>query len=230
MSPLSAPQLEPARPTVLRWAIGSCDGPRSTTWRLWGNKKGDIYVSTRSLGDRIKASFHRDGKCQVGFDSKYAETASRRFGVAARHWERWRLPADPVVRVLQICVPHSELRSFADRNSTADVIWLATPPVGSIAVVSILVSPPSITKLELPDGAETSQGAIIVGNLRTSIRTAWMVYAHHPMDPVLAKVVDDERMKLTSDPRAANSLPGSRAMLWEHKEGHDRHVLELACL
>lgn len=93
------------------------------TWVLWENKKGDIYVAQRSLGGITKASFHRDGKCHVGFHSDYADTASRRFGVAKRLWEKWRLPDDPVVRVLQVLVFHSELRLFADRNPTADVTW-----------------------------------------------------------------------------------------------------------
>ena len=71
---------------VIRWAIGAPDGPRSSAWRLWGNKKGDIYVAVRSLGGIIKASFHRDGRCQVGFTDSYAMTASRRFGVRFRQW------------------------------------------------------------------------------------------------------------------------------------------------
>jgi len=83
----------PAR-HVIRWAIGSADGPRSSLWRMWGNKKGDIYVAVRSLGAITKASFHRDGSCQVGFTEPYAATASRRFGVTSRHWDRWQLPAD----------------------------------------------------------------------------------------------------------------------------------------
>jgi hypothetical protein len=205
----------------LRWAIGSCDGPRSSTWVLWENKKGDIYVALRSLGGTIKASFHRDGQCQVGFHSDYAETASRRFGVAKRLWQKWRLPDDPVVRVLQILVPHSELRFFVDRNPTADVTWLPAPPAGSIGVVSIFISR---TGFEMSSGVPD---AIIVGNVRTSIRTAWVVYVHHPIDPSWAKLVDNWRTRLKT--RAANSTPGTRVALYEHKEGHDRKVLELAC-
>jgi hypothetical protein len=34
----------------LRWAVGAPDAPRSATWRLWGNKKGDIYLAVRSKG------------------------------------------------------------------------------------------------------------------------------------------------------------------------------------
>jgi hypothetical protein len=77
----------------IRWAVGSPDGRRSSTWRLWGDKKGDVYLSMRSQGGRLKASFHRDRHCSVGFTKEYESIAKERFGADSRHWERWRLPA-----------------------------------------------------------------------------------------------------------------------------------------
>ena len=218
------PQREPAARNVFRWAIGSPDGPRSSAWRLWGNKKGDIYVAVRCLGGIVKASFHRDGKCQVGFTDNYAGTASRRFAVKSRHWETWRLPVKPVVRILQILVPHSELRPFSHRNDR-DITWLPTPPEGSVSVVSIFVSAQGI-KLAAPNGAPPET---VVGNVRTSSRTAWLVYAHNPIDAATAKFLDDERMKLRGNPEAATWPPCTRAAMWDSREDHDRHVLELAC-
>jgi hypothetical protein len=209
---------------VLRWAVGSSDGLRSSTWRLWGNKKGDIYVAVRSLGGITKASFHRDGRCQVGFTEDYGATACQRFGVTSRHWQRWQLPADPIVRVLQIVVPHSELRAFADRNPP-ELTWLLTPPEGSVAIVSIAVSAPGV-ELPLPSGAHAP---IVVGAVRTSTRTAWLVYVHHPPDTTLAQLISDERAKLQRIPGAASWPSSTRTTLWESKGDHDRHVLELAC-
>ena len=104
------------KPATIHWAIGSPDGPRSSAWFLSGNKKGDIYVSVRSLGGTIKASFHKDGRCHFGFTREYAPISSRRFAVPSRHQETWQLPTGQGVRILQVCVPHSELRSFVGRN------------------------------------------------------------------------------------------------------------------
>src|SRR5262245_57444236 len=194
----------------IRWAIGSSDSPRSRTWVLWENKKGEIYLATRSLGGTIKASFHRDGNCHVGFTSEYKATASRRFGVSKRHWEKWRLPDDQVVRVLQILVPHSELRVFADRNPTDDVTWLPMPSAGSIGIVSIFVSKPGIDRL-VADVPDAFPHPIFVGSVRTSIRTAWVIYVHHPMDAIQLKMIDDERVKVVT--RAAKFPPGARVNL-----------------
>src|SRR5262245_31477213 len=154
----------------IRWAIGSSDGPRSTTWVLWENKKGDIYVATRSLGGTIKASFHRDGKCHFGFTSEYEATASRRFGVSKRLFEKWQLPDDPVVRVLQILVPHSELRAFADRHPTDDVTWLPMPSEGSMGVVSIFISSLMIDRFLIRRFVAAVPDPIFIGSIQTAIR------------------------------------------------------------
>ena len=216
-------EIEP-RGNAIRWAVGSPSGLRSSTWRLWGDKKGDIYVAVRILVGMTKVSFHRDGRCQVGFTDNYAATAARLFGVPSRHWEKWRLPADPVVRVLQVLVPHSELRSFADRNPR-DITWLPTPPEGSVAVVSIIVSAQG-SELQLRSGAHP---VIAIGNLQASTRTTWVVYAHNPIDAAMATLIAGERAKLERIRGAASWPLGTRVTLWESREDHDRHVLELAC-
>lgn len=215
---------QPAARSVLRWAIGSSHGPRSSSWRLWGNKKGDIYVAVRSLSSTTKASFHRDGRCQVGFTDKYAATASRRFAVGSRHWEKWRLPADQVVRVLQVLVPYSELRRFTGRNDR-DVTWLLAPPKGSVVVVSVFISAQGI-ELRVPSN---THAATVVGNVSTSTRTAWLVYARNPIDAAMAHLISDERAKLSRIPGATSWPLNTRAALWESRGDHDRHVLELAC-
>jgi hypothetical protein len=204
---------------VFRWAIGSSDGPRSSAWRLWGNPKGDIYVAIRSLGATFKASFHKDGRCQVGFTEAYADT--RGLAVPSRHWETWQLPADPVVCVLQVMVPHADLRPFIDRKPQ-ELTWLPTPPEGSLAVAAIFVTT-QISALSLPSDAH---GTIVVGKVPTSIRTAWLVSAHIPIDPAMAKVITDQRTRLT---QALSLPPGTRRVLWNSREDHDRQVLELAC-
>ena len=217
------PHPDPPARSEFRWAIGSSDGPRSSAWRLWGNPKDDIYVAIRSHGGKIKASFHRDGQCQVGFTRDYA--ASRGLAVPSRHWEKWQLPADPVVRVLQVMVPHSELRSFIDRKPQ-DLTWLPTPPEGSLAVASIFVTTQA-TALPLPLPG-CAHGAILVGKVPTSIRTAWLVYDHTPIDAALAELINGARAKFHNLPGILESGNWPREALWDSRADHDRHVLELA--
>jgi hypothetical protein len=130
-------ELENAMRGGLRWAVGTPDGPRSSIWRLWGNKKGDVYFSVRSLGGILKASFHRDRRCQVGFTSNYTETAIQRFGARSHHWERWVLPEAPTVRAVQIVVPANELVPFGGKRRFTNEVAAAACGWGSICGLSI---------------------------------------------------------------------------------------------
>jgi hypothetical protein len=210
--------------SILRWAVGSSDVPRSSAWRLWGDHKGDIYAAVRSLGGVTKVSFHRDGKCQVGFTSEYASTAAARFGKQARHWETWKLPQEPVARVLQILVPQSELRHFVGRDD-ARVVWLPPPPpADSVAAVSVLVAPP-LAELVPP---ETSCAAL-VGTVRTNLRNAWVFYAICSIDAALCRAIAAQQTTLTRLPKPATILPGTRAVVWGFRPDDGcLQVLELA--
>lgn len=201
-----------------RLAIGSQHGPRSGVWRMWSNSKGDVYVAVRCLGGIYKVSFHKDGNCQYGFTDQYAETALSRFGRQNRHLEKWRLPPDPIVRVLRILIPESELRE-ASMNDNKGVTWLPIPLQGTI---SLYLTTPST---QLP---ETIQGAWMVGNMNTRSRNAWITYASTPLDDTLTQLIALEKQKLYAISMNDVVPPGTRATLWESKDEHDRHVLELA--
>ncbi len=209
--------------SILRWAVGTPDGLRSSVWRIWGNVKGDVYVAVRSLGGITKVSFHRDGKCQVGFTSEYAPTAASRFQTQTRHWETWRLPTQPVARVLRILIPGAELRRFAGHD-TGTVVWLPSPAPGLVSTISVMLAPPDLT-LELPDELPSAR---IIGTVHTRLRTAWAFSADSAPDPAWARAIDTERAKLAALPRPAIVSPGLRATVWHSRADHDRNVLELA--
>lgn len=206
-----------------RLAIGSQHGPRSGVWRMWGNPKGDVYVAVRCLGGIYKVSFHKDGNCQYGFTDQYADTALSRFGRQNRHLEKWRLPPDPIVRVLQILIPESELR-VATMNDNKGVTWLPIPRQGTIGTISLYLTTP-LTQLELP---ETVQDAWMIGNMNTRSRNAWITYAFTPLDKTLTQLIALEKQKLYAISMNDVVPPGTRATLWDSKDDHDRHVLELA--
>jgi hypothetical protein len=216
----SRPLSYPVKREVLRWAFGSPNGPCSSIWRLWGSPKGDIHVALRCLGSKIKASFHRDGKCHIGFTHEYAATAAARFGKKARHWETWKLSSDHVTWIFKIEVPWSELRS-AQLHEDGKVVWLAPPPPGLVGIISILLAPSPI-ELGAPAGAPTDS---LVGTVRTNVRSAWVFYGHSTIGAGLALTIATERAKLGSSPGI-----GTRAALCNVRigQGSDVQVLELA--
>ena len=207
-----------------RLAIGAPANRQSGVWRIWSNPKGDVYVANRCLGGIYKASFHKDRKCQFGFTSEYADNANERFGRNDRHLEKWMLPETAIVRAIQILIPESELRISAKEENNK-ITWLETPPPGSVGTISLFITEKDF-QLELPSNVP---GATIVGNLDTDIRWAWISYAFTTPDDNLAELIEFEKRRLYS--RIANIAipPGTRASLWDSKNNHDSHVLELAC-
>ncbi|SRR6266516_3172240 len=209
----------------LRWAVGAADGKRSSTWRLWGNKKGDAYVSARSLGGVIKASFHRDGRCHIGFTSEYVETAKKRFShFRGRLWDKWWLPEGSIVRAFQIVVPESELRSF-QADDESQMKWLPTPPADFLSVVSVFIAK--------PPGEEhwpgQAFGAQPVGILLTRMRIVWVVHGQNPIDDLTAKWLSDQKARAATSPHAASSQRGAgiRGMLIGSRD-QERFAVEIA--
>lgn len=207
-----------------RLAIGGAECRRSGTWRVWSNLKGDIYVANRCLGGVYKASFHRDRRCQFGFTSEYAEIASQRFGQRERHLERWSLPESALVRGLQILIPENELRTSAALDNKG-ITWLKAPPLGCVGTMSLFITDRCL-QLDIPTGVP---GAMIVGKLDTSIRTAWITYAFTNPDDELTKLIEFEKSRLNMMLSKIAVPPGTRASLWDSRTDHNRHVLELSC-
>jgi hypothetical protein len=209
---------------LYRLAIGASATRRSGVWRIWSNHKGDIYVANRCLGGIYKASFHKDRKCQFGFTSEYADKANERFGHRDRHLEKWLLPETTIVRAIQILIPESELR-ISPTDESKRITWLDMPPPGSVGTISLFITGKSI-QLETSSAVP---GATIIGKLDTHIRLAWIAYAFTYPDDQLAKLIQFEKRRLNLALANIAIPPGTRASLWDSKNDHDRHVLELAC-
>jgi len=219
-------EFEEAKRGGLRWAVGSFDGLRSSTWRLWGNKKGDIYISVRSLGGIIKTSLHRDGNCHTGFTSHYAGSGNSLAPTEkSRHWDEWRLSNDSVVRAMQIVVPSSELRRFKS-NESEQMKWLPSPINGSASVVSIFIAQPEALKT----WPEAEHGTKPLGIIWTNKRIMWAVYAENSIDDNTRSEIEKYRAKISGLPGAAkvHRNPGVRAILCGFKDNQDRFFIELA--
>jgi hypothetical protein len=217
--------IQEAKRGGLRWAVGSSDARRSSTWRLWGNKKGDIYVSARSLGGVLKASFHRDGRCHIGFTSEYVETAKKRFShFRGRLWDKWTLPEAPIVRAFQVVIPEPELRPFPV-DDESQMKWLPSPPPDFLSVVSVFIAKPPGEK-SWPGQAN---GSLPVGVLLTRSRLVWVVHAQNPIDEHTAKWLEDQKARTAASPHAANSQRGTgiRGMMVGSRND-ERFAVEIA--
>jgi hypothetical protein len=57
---------------AIRLAVGDPDGPRSTVWRVWANRRSsDVYVAARVLGGVAKVSLHQSGRWRFAFTTEF---------------------------------------------------------------------------------------------------------------------------------------------------------------
>jgi hypothetical protein len=85
----------PDREQVVRFAVGSADGPRSRTWRLWVPRgKSDVYVASRRLGNQIKVSLHEPGPARVALTREFVGKSGFRApeGMDSRLATEWERP------------------------------------------------------------------------------------------------------------------------------------------
>jgi hypothetical protein len=195
----------------IRWAVGSFDGPRSSTWRLWGDKKGDVYLSMRSLGGVIKASFHRDRRCSVGFTSEYHAEARARFGVQSRHMSRWTLPEKGVVRAAQILIPNDDLLPFEEIDA-AQMRWLPAAGPGFATVISVFIAEPP----ELCTWSDPQTDGNLVGVMSTPKRFTWVVATDQLLDQSTISMIEDGRKKalLAANVKVLPDKQGLRLAIW----------------
>lgn len=211
----------------MRWAIGSPEGPRSSVWRLWGNKKGDFYLATRSLGHTLKTSLHRDGNCHTGYTKSYFETLQASPQTPSiRHWDKWRLPEVALVQALKIVVPTQELRAFKSSDDN-QIRWIQAPPNDHLTVVTLLVAQMG-HELQTMPGAK--QGTKPIGIIRTLVRTAWVVYTQHPIDDGMR--IDIEKYRAMISTRVPTDKVygkfGLGTILLGFRDNNERFMIEVA--
>jgi hypothetical protein len=200
----------------IRWAVGSKVSRRSSTWRLWGHKKGDAYLAMRSMGGLLKVSIHRDRRCNVGFTSEFAKQAQEQFGTRVRHWHRWKLPDAPMVRAFQVVIPDSELAEF-DEEDTEPMAWIPAPGAGQAAVFTLFVAePPNEFRWNSPE--ESGQ---LIGTMICPTRFTWLVHHNQSLDNATLEMIENGRRRAEEHAGAKlkNAPPdGLRMVLWGHRD------------
>lgn len=123
----------------LRFAVGSVEGPRSSTWTVAAARNSrDIYVGNRANMKDLKLSLHQSGKWRMAYVAAQpgVDRVLTRFDPPAEMFPGWR-------RAASIVVPTAFLRApFPERaSSTARPIsWWPAPPDGSSFWFEILVA------------------------------------------------------------------------------------------
>jgi hypothetical protein len=127
------------------FAVGSDGGPRSSIWRVWWSKEGDVYVAARSLGGIIKASFHHTSNVRhIAFQNDFLNWAPL-FKIGERTLYRWYRTHWPNLNVSLesiIYIPTDDLRSSPvdEKLRKNNAITWIEPPASSMKVdIAIMI-------------------------------------------------------------------------------------------
>lgn len=160
----------PTAEQVLRFAVGSEAGPRSTTWRLWVPKgKSDVYVSGRTLGSAIKVSLHEPGPARFALTKDWVrrtgyKASPDRDSRLAVSWERPRPhPPRRIARSLSIIVPFDEVLNRKHTEKGA-VVWTPRPSQDNCIHYDVIHVPANL-QTEAHPGSR-SMGTSLVGDVQ----------------------------------------------------------------
>ena len=209
---------------AIRWAVGTPEGKRSETWRLWGDKKGDVYLAMRSSGHVFKVSIHKDRRCYVGYASTKAKES---FGAESRYFAQWALPDEEVVRAYSVIIPDSELDSISrmDKNPMG---WIPAPGDGKAMMFSVFIGNPNKSLIwESPE-----KNGFMLGTINTKTRFTWIAYKAINID-IYTHLIEEYRSKIQHEKAAqfAKLNQGSRLVLCGCGETQNNHFsIELNAL
>lgn len=147
---------------TFRFAVGTVDGVRSSEWRIWSTRHGDVYVGYRDSLETLKVSLHNSGAWRLAHISEGDtlgpggmlewtppapgdyDDAIASGSLEDRAIVKWRKP-DELLRGLtsafQIEVPSSELRRHPNmRAGRRSVRWLSDPGRGQMTCVRLFIT------------------------------------------------------------------------------------------
>lgn len=170
---LGAPIVVRVSDDAIRFGVGTRDGARSATWRVWKHRTtDDVYVGARRILGQFKASLHRDGTWLFGFSREHAESPSS-VKPPNEHRQRRFTPTESgpgIVRAVTVFILASEVAVPSYGGSEdGPIYWYPTPADGRMAAFTLSFSSPTTQVTDWP-GAR-AMGTRLVGSFGLS--TGW---------------------------------------------------------
>lgn len=130
-----------------RFAVGSSDGPRSHSWKVWST--GDeVYCAQRCTGRYNKFSFHRSGVCRWALLTAPADGRDR----LIKRWERNSVSSPGTLQgsmLIGLTFPSNHLSTDLV-DSKGALHWISPAAAGRATVVEIFLTN------ERPDDVKTA--------------------------------------------------------------------------
>jgi hypothetical protein len=116
---------------VIRFAVGTPNGARSATWRVWKHRTSDdVNVGARRIAGQFKVSLHKDGTWLYGFSQQHVDSPAS-VKPAGQPRQRRFIPTESgpgLIRAVTVFIPASEVIVPSYGGSEGGPIhWHPTP-------------------------------------------------------------------------------------------------------
>lgn len=166
------------REQLVRFAVGTPDGPQSSIWRLWTD--GDeVYLGARGVVDRLKVSLHQSCNWHHAFrDESAARSAAVEALERGRFLNKWKRPPEFALgwtKAFQVVVPSSEVkRRPTPVDKPQGVRWVLPGPPDTVTFFTVLFSPTNVADPAWP-GKNTMATQLLARFPLPKGETLWVV-------------------------------------------------------
>jgi hypothetical protein len=126
-----------------RFAVGSPGGRRSESWKLWSDKKSEIYLTQRSMGRAHKFSFHQGGDATFAYRWAGVDRRADGWDRNFKKWQREAVPpkgSDTASALLSILFPTNHLSSALRDVPGKGLHWFTPAPPGMALGVDLFLT------------------------------------------------------------------------------------------
>lgn len=151
-------EIDPSR--VFRFCVGNKE-ERSLVWRLW-TQKNDCYLGAREIAGQYKASFHEDGRCQIGISRSLRKMLieNPNWASQSRLYDIWYVDinsgAPRLHPLIELIIPRSHLENLPPIKENKEVYWLNSGDYGEATSFGIFrqnaqssYNPPNVVDSEV---------------------------------------------------------------------------------
>jgi hypothetical protein len=171
----------------IRFGVTDYSGLQSATWKVWtlsANGQKDVYIVCRNIGSTMKLSLHDSGQWHLAYnEQKFDSMFEKGCQPESRYIEKWHRPipgeSSGLTLACRVLIPWYAV-SIPVATLKKDIHWIDAPQIGHSIEITIVLSPPHITKIALPDSGK------LIGPLSlTGRENLWVVYRAIPyIEPV----------------------------------------------
>lgn len=131
----------------VRFSVGDPNGMTSNSWRVWVERRSEIYIACRDSFTETKVSLHASGRWRMGFTSEaIKKTPALIQSSENRAWEVWDTPhatLPQTTTAFHLYFPTSELAVDPSQRAGKrwkDVVYLEAAPLGKLTTVTLFIT------------------------------------------------------------------------------------------